>query len=453
MDVQLSVPREAIPHFACWVGAWAMYEPHFNALYEQMQRTNFTVHLADLEGHRKEALERIENYEPNVVDGIAIVSIEGPMMKHQASMSDNVSTVTTRRSIISLANDPTVQGIMVKLCTPGGTVQGTPELGESILFAREKKPVWAYGCDLLASAGYWVGSQCERIETNALCKVGSIGTLNVAFDLSEKASKEGIKVHVLSTGQFKGAFVPGAPITEAHLLEAKNQIEKINGFFLEAIQSGRGFDAEKTKQLADGRVWIGADAVELGLSDGVSKFDDYFGRFVTHCNAQANKYRRSDNPRMQTGARSSNVGSSHSTRVQFSGSQGDKMSESNPNPTNVDARAELQAYTSRFGLELGVDFFQRNVSLADASIEYSTKVTAQHKTELERVNKEHAEAIAGLNGQLAAVAKERDEYKAKLEAAKISIGEPTAVDTGKPAPNGAPGKSFGSFIRPASPTK
>lgn len=453
MDVQLSVPREAVPHFACWVGAWAMYEPHFNALYEQLQRTNFTVHLADLEGNRKEALERVSNDQPTIVDGIAIVSIDGPMMKHAASMSDNVSTVMKRRSIIELANDPSIHGIMVKLCTPGGTVQGTPELGESILFAREKKPVWAYGCDLLASAGYWVGSQCERIETNALCKVGSIGTLSVAFDLSEKASKEGIKVHVLSTGAFKGAFVAGAPITEAHLLEAKSQLEKINGFFLEAIQSGRGFDAETAKKLADGRVWIGSDAVELGLSDGVSKFDDYFGRFASHCSAQVNKYRRSDNSRMQSGARSNNVGSSNSTRVQSSGSQGEKMSQSNPNPSNVDARAELQAYTSRFGLEHGVDFFQRNVSLAEASLEYSAKVTAQHKTELERINKEHAEAIAGLNTQLAAVAKERDEFRAKLEAAKISLGEPTAVDTGKPAPNGAPGKSFGSLIRPASSTK
>ncbi|MFO0383229.1 MAG: S49 family peptidase [Pirellula sp.] len=446
--MELQISRESIPHFGCWVGAWAMHEASFQALYEQIRRTNFTVHLADMDGNRKAALERCEDDEAVIVDGIGIVSINGPMMKHAASMSNNCSTVLLRREILNLANDPGVKGIMIKLCTPGGTLAGTTELGETIQFARTKKPVWGYGTDMVCSAGYWTASQCERLETNSVCLTGSIGTYSVVTDLSERAAKEGIKVHVISAGANKGAGTPGTPITDEHLAAAQSEITKLNEFFLQAVSSGRSMPIDRVRELATGICWIGADAQAQGLVDGVSKFDDYFARFAEHCNASANKYRRSDNSRMQGGRQASTLATSQTSRS--SSTQGRPMSESNTTP--VDARAELKAYTSRFGLAHGVDFFERGLSLADASVEYSGKLAESHKLEIETLKKDHESAISKLTAERDAIAKERDEFKAKLTAAKVSLGEADAIDVGKPAQSGGP-KTFSSFIRPAHSTK
>ena len=126
------------------------------------------------------------------------------------------------------------------------------------------------------------------------------------------------------------------------------------------------------------------------------------------------------------------------------------MSESNTTP--VDARAELKAYTSRFGLAHGVDFFERGLSLADASVEYSGKLAESHKLEIETLKRDHESAISKLTAERDAIAKERDEFQAKLTAAKVTLGEPSAVDVGKPASSSGE-KTFGSFIRPASTVK
>lgn len=446
--MQLNISREAIPHFGCWVGPWAMHENHFTALCEQLRSSNLAAHLADMDGNRKAALERCEDFEAAIVDGIGIVSIDGPMMKHVASMSDNCSTVLIRREMIDLANDPAVKGIVVKLCTPGGTLAGNTELANSIQFARTKKPVWGYAADMVASAGYWVASQCERLETNEICMTGSIGTYCVVMDLSERAAKEGVKVHVIRAGAHKGAGVPGTPITDEQLAIANAEVSKLNEFFLQAVSTGRSMPIDRVRELATGQCWIGTDAVEQGLVDGVSKFDDFFSRFVQHCNATANKYRQSTNSRMSQNKASSSV--MPSTARVSSSTQGKPMSDTNPTP--ADARTELAVYTTRFGLAMGVDFFTRGLSLADASVEYSTKITESHKLEIETLKKDHESAISKLTAERDAIAKERDDYRGKLEAAKVTLGEPSAIDVGKPTSSSGE-KTFESFIRPASTVK
>lgn len=446
--MQLNISREAIPHFGCWVGPWAMHEGHFTALYEQLRSSNLAAHLSDMDGNRKAALERCEDFRAAIVDGIGIVSIDGPMMKHAASMSDNCSTVLIRREIIDLANDTAVKGIVVKLCTPGGTLAGNMELANSIQFARTKKPVWAYAADMVASAGYWIASQCERLETNEVCMTGSIGTYCVVMDVSEKAAKEGVKVHVIRAGAHKGAGVPGTPITDEQLAIANAEVSKLNEFFLQAVSTGRSMPIDRVREIATGQCWIGSEAIEQGLVDGVSKFDDFFSRFAQHCNATANKYRQSTNSRMSQTKSSSSVGPS-TARV-TSSTQGKPMSDTNSTP--ADARTELAVYTTRFGLAMGVDFFQRGLSLADASVEYSTKITESHKLEIETLKKDHESAISKLTAERDAIAKERDDYRGKLEAAKVSLGEPSAIDVGKPASSSGE-KTFESFIRPASTVK
>ncbi len=279
MDLTLNVNRNAIPHFDCWVGAWAMHEPNFHAIREQLEALNLTVHLANTEQNRAEAIERAEDMFSTTEDGIGVINIEGSMIKHASSFSSSCSSVMVRRVLTRMASDENIRGIVMRIDSPGGTVAGTKELADAIAVAKTKKPVWAYCNDLTASAAYWVASQCTRIEANPTALVGSIGTYCVVADSSKAAEKEGFKIHVVRAGEFKGMGTPGTEVTDDHLQELNNQVRALNTFFLDAVSVGRGMQMSEVSKLADGRVHIASEAKKVGLIDDVSAFDDFFERF------------------------------------------------------------------------------------------------------------------------------------------------------------------------------
>jgi hypothetical protein len=112
----------------------------------------------------------------------------------------------------------------------------------------------------------------------------------------------------------------------------------------------------------------------------------------------------------------------------------------------VDPRDELRQFTDKFGAADGCDYFGRKLSFADASLEHIGKLTERHASELKATNDRHTEAITKLTAERETITKERDEAVAKLNAAKLTLGEQTAVDTGK-TPSTQPKKSFAQFIK------
>lgn len=285
MDLTLNVNRGAIPHFDCWIGAWAMHEPNFHAIREQLSALNLTVHLANSEQNRIEAIERAEDAFSTTEDGIGVINVEGSMMKHASSFSSSCSSVMVRRTLNRMAADENIRGIIMRIDSPGGTVAGTKELADAIASAKTKKPVWAYCNDLTASAAYWIASQCTRIEANPTALVGSIGTYCVVMDSSQAAESEGLKIHVVRAGEFKGMGTPGTEVTDDHLAELNAQVKALNTFFLDAVSTGRGMQMDQVSKIADGRVHIAAEAKNIGLIDDVSAFEDFFERFSSSVSA------------------------------------------------------------------------------------------------------------------------------------------------------------------------
>lgn len=204
--------------------------------------------------------------------GTAVLSMSGAMMKGRSKFG-GVSTVDTRRYIRAAVADGEVGSILLAIDSPGGTVAGTQTLGDEIRAADAIKPVHAHVEDLGASAGYWAASQARRITANRSALVGSLGTYGVIEDTSGRAVADGVKVHVISTGPHKGAFVDGAPVRPEQLAEYQRLIDDLNGLFMRAVQEGRRISPESAAQLFDGRVHIAEKALALGLIDSVQSFD------------------------------------------------------------------------------------------------------------------------------------------------------------------------------------
>lgn len=213
-------------------------------------------------------------------DGIAVVGIQGPMMKG-ASKFGGASTVETRLALREAAADPDIRGILMAIDSPGGHVAGTQQLADEVKRVDAVKPVHAHIEDMGASAALWVASQARHVTANRTAEVGSIGVLAALEDSSEQAKAEGVTVHVISTGEFKGMGMPGAPVTKAHVAHASDLAHAIFGHFQGAVQAGRNMTDAEVAAVSDGRTWLAEEALSLKLIDGVGGLDEAaagFGR-------------------------------------------------------------------------------------------------------------------------------------------------------------------------------
>ena len=252
---------------------WVMEEKRFHALYSLIMSENITFEEPKA-GAMDDMAEEFGGVDTKMTSGgIMVIPIEGTIMRAQSSYG-GTSSVQVRQILRNAAQDPKVKGVMLAIDSPGGTVAGTDELAAEIKAFSAIKPIHSHVGALMASAAYWTGAQADRITAVRTAEVGSLGTVATVHDMSEAAAKEGIKVHVISTGDHKGAFTPGSEVTEAQLADLQKTVDTLNGFFMEAVSEARGFSAEKTAELFDGRVHVAHDAVEMGLIDGISTFEN-----------------------------------------------------------------------------------------------------------------------------------------------------------------------------------
>lgn len=259
-DSLMHTPQCAAQHFAPWLieSAW---------LSEAVEAVKSGVMKAEVVADSP----REKPY--TVINGTAVIPIAGPMMKARSKFG-GTSTVDTRRLVRMAAEDDSVSSILLHIDSPGGTVAGTADLATDVRNAAKQKPTWSYIEDMGASAAYWIASQTSKIVANQTALVGSIGTVTMLVDSSGKAEKEGIKVHVIATGEHKAPGVPGVPVTDSQIAEMQSKVNELNKHFLSAVSDGRGIKLKKPiAEIADGRVFVGKQAHDLGLVDEITTLD------------------------------------------------------------------------------------------------------------------------------------------------------------------------------------
>lgn len=210
--------------------------------------------------------------------GIATIGIRGQTTRGKSSFG-GTSTVAARRALRMAEADTDVRGIMLAIDSPGGTVAGQQDFADEIYRIRaiSTKPLFAHADGNMHSAALWAGVQAQRVTASPMSEIGSIGTVASVADWSEHYKNEGIKVHVISTGEMKGAFTPGTEVTDQMLSELQDRVNAMNEFFLNAVKRGRGMGIADVRAMADGRDWMAADAQQKGLVDGVMTLEEAVG--------------------------------------------------------------------------------------------------------------------------------------------------------------------------------
>lgn len=204
---------------------------------------------------------------------VAVIPIHGMIAQHPQSLGISVDEIGAQ--LAGALNNPRVDAILLDIDSPGGTIDGIPELGAKIAAARAVKPVTAFANSFIASAAYWLASQAEEIVVTPSGMAGSIGVYQLHEDWSQKLASEGVKIRAISAGKYKleGAkWEPLDPDAEAFI---QQRVDEVYGWFVKAVASGRrDTQANVRNGYGEGRMLGAAQSVKANLADRVGTFED-----------------------------------------------------------------------------------------------------------------------------------------------------------------------------------
>ncbi|MCX7221183.1 MAG: S49 family peptidase, partial [Burkholderiales bacterium] len=210
----------------------------------------------------------------DIVDGVAILPIEGVIAKKMnlfSQISGGTSSEMVKNDLSAALNDPAVHSIILSIDSPGGTVDGTQLLTDAIFSARSVKPIVSLASGTMASAAYWAGSAASKVYiADCTTSVGSIGIVTSHKDISAAESSKGITTTEISAGKFKRIASQYGPLSAEGRQSIQDQLDYTYSLFVSAVATNRGVSADTVlSDMADGRVFIGQQAIDAGLVDGV----------------------------------------------------------------------------------------------------------------------------------------------------------------------------------------
>lgn len=189
---------------------------------------------------------------------------------------DTVIVTDKHRSKVlhELMKDKNLKGIFLKINSPGGTITGSEILYHEIKKLAEKVPVYSLIYDLGASGAYMTAIASTKIFAHETSLTGSIGVLMQSLDVAELSKKVGARMKTYRSGKYKGqpdSFEQNSDEIEAYMQSAIIESHK---FFEDLVRKERDISITDIKNIANGKIFTGAEAVSLKLIDGISIEDD-----------------------------------------------------------------------------------------------------------------------------------------------------------------------------------
>ena len=214
-----------------------------------------------------------------VSDGVAVIPMYGVVGKRMnlfTQISGGASTELITNDYLAALNDPAIKAIVLHIDSPGGTVDGTQQMADIIAANRGAKPVIACADGMMCSAAYWIGSAADSINiADMTTDIGSIGVVAAHMDISGWEEKQGIKTTEITAGKYKRAISQYAPLSEEGRAIIQADLDQIYQLFVDTVAGNRGCSVEDVlANMAEGRVFLGAKAIEAGLVDSVATLAD-----------------------------------------------------------------------------------------------------------------------------------------------------------------------------------
>lgn len=174
----------------------------------------------------------------------------------------------TKRALRQALEDDLVKAIVLRVDSPGGEVTASDTLYHAVQQAKAKKPVIVYMDSMAASGGYYLACGASKIVANENTWTGSIGVIVQGVGYGAALEKLGLEMRIFRSGNFKDTFYGQRKMTPEEEKYVQDMVMQTYERFVNIVSKSRGIPVEKLKaEIADGRVFSGADALANGLVD------------------------------------------------------------------------------------------------------------------------------------------------------------------------------------------
>lgn len=213
-------------------------------------------------------------------DAVAIVHIDGPIMLGKKTVSpfgatEGAYSEEIRRTLAKLAVEPRVRGVVIRVNSPGGSATASEIMLQAIQELQKKKPVVVSMGNYAASGGYYVSARASKIYANPNTITGSIGVVAGKLATDQMWKRIGVNFEPIQRGDKAGILYSSKPFQNGEREELQAWMDSIYEVFKDHVVQGRGERLQKPiDEIAGGRVYTGAQALELGLVDELGTLDD-----------------------------------------------------------------------------------------------------------------------------------------------------------------------------------
>jgi len=197
-------------------------------------------------------------------EGVGIIELKGLI----------VSSEQILKHLTEFRNNADIKSIVLRIESPGGAVGAAQEIYQEIKRTGEVKPIVASMGSMGASGGYYAALGADVILANPGTMTGSIGVIVKFPNLEGLFEKIGYKSEVIKSGPLKDIGASDRPLSEEERTVMQDLIDNVYNQFVRDVAAARSMPEETISELADGRVYTGEQALELGLIDKLGNFTD-----------------------------------------------------------------------------------------------------------------------------------------------------------------------------------
>ena len=204
---------------------------------------------------------------------VAIIYANGQIV--DGTQNREVAGARFAQVISEVRADSTVKAVVFRVNSPGGSVFASEQIKAEIDLTAKVKPVIASYGDYAASGGYWISNNCDKIFSNATTLTGSIGVFSMIPDISGTV-KDIAHLNIVKIGSNKhsGMLSLTSPLDPEETEYMQASVERIYDRFVNIVSQGRDLEPAFVDSIAQGRVWTGADALQIGLVDEIGTLED-----------------------------------------------------------------------------------------------------------------------------------------------------------------------------------
>jgi protease-4 len=201
-------------------------------------------------------------------DGVAVIPLQGTISASQGTglFAQQMATPQNFKELLDKSGrDGSIKAVVIEINSPGGSVVASDEIARAI--SEFDKPTVAWVGEMGASGGYYVASSCDYIVADRASIVGSIGVISIFPEYSRLLEKIGVNMTVIKGGEYKDFSTGFRPLTEEEEEMMGEMVLEIYDQFLTVVADNRNMSKSYVKSVAEGKIYSGKKAKELGLVD------------------------------------------------------------------------------------------------------------------------------------------------------------------------------------------